>query len=391
MLDASVVRIARRFVGALALAAFAIAPAGAQQRPMKIGSILSVTGPAAFLGGDMRLAFEMAVDDINAAGGINGKKVEWIFYDSESQTAKAISSARRLISLDNVDIIVGGGNMSGLALAISPMAEKAGMPFISVEGATQIVAPVADHKFGFKAMVDDDKVIARILDFLKKKGVKKVAMLADSSGFGQSATEQMKKLSPGSGIDVVYESFNPADTDLTPQLTNIKNAGVQGIICWTVTPAGVVFLKQTQQLGMDKLVRIHGFGFVDQRYMELAGDSADGLVLSAIKFVVGNDLPDSDAQKKRIVDLTRRFKERHGPAPNQYAGPSYDAIMLAKVAFEKAGGDKEKMPAAFESISNYSGMGGSLTFGPQQHSAVGKDDIVMVGYKNGAFFLIDYK
>ena len=90
----SIVRQCRRLIGALALAAVAIAPAVAQQKTMKIGSILSVTGPAAFLGGDMRLAFEMAVDDIHAAGGINGRKVEWVFCDSESPTAKAISHAR---------------------------------------------------------------------------------------------------------------------------------------------------------------------------------------------------------------------------------------------------------------------------------------------------------
>jgi branched-chain amino acid transport system substrate-binding protein len=125
--------------------------------------------------------------------------------------------------------------------------------------------------------------------------------------------------------------------------------------------------------------------------MELAGDSANGLVLSAVKFTVGNDLPDSDPSKKRIVDLTKRFQAKYGHMPNQFAGPCYDAMMLAKIALEKTDGDKSKMPAAFEAIRNYNGVGGSLSFGPEQHTAVSKDDLVMVGYRNGGFYLVDYK
>src|SRR5271156_6004376 len=104
--------------------------------PVRIGTILSVSGPAAFLGQDMKDGTQLAVDEINDAGGIDGRKIDWIFYDAQSQTQHAISEARRLLSNDGVDIIVGGGSMSGIALAIAPMAEAAQGPFVSTEGAS---------------------------------------------------------------------------------------------------------------------------------------------------------------------------------------------------------------------------------------------------------------
>lgn len=365
--------------------------AASAQGTVRIGSILSVTGPAAFLGEDMKAGMEMAIDDINAAGGIGGKKVEWVFYDAESQTAKAINATKRLLSQDKVDIIVGGGNMSGIAMAMVPMVDKAATPFISTEGSMQIVMPVAERKYVFKSTVDDDQVIDRVLDYFDKKDIKRAALLADNSGFGQSAVEQMKRLAAKRGIEITYESFNPADTDLTPQLTRIKNASVQAIICWTVTPAGVVFIKQAQQLGLDKLTLVHSYGFVDQRYMKLAGDSVKDLLLVSVKFPVGQDLPDADPIKTRILDLSKRFEARYKRKPNQFVAQTYDAIMLARTALDKSGGDKEKTRDQLAAITGYQGVGGVFNFSPQRHSGLDKDDIVMLGYRDGQFRLADYK
>ena len=136
----------RTFLQLLCGTALALAQARAgraAEEPLRMGSILSVTGPAAFLGEDMKAGLQLAVDEINAANGINGRPIAWTFYDAESQTQKAISATRRLISQDKVELIVSGGNMSGIALAMAPMAETANIPFISSEGALAIVTPVA--------------------------------------------------------------------------------------------------------------------------------------------------------------------------------------------------------------------------------------------------------
>ncbi|MBP2292912.1 ABC transporter substrate-binding protein [Azospirillum rugosum] len=376
---------------ALAIMAATGVSAASAQETIKIGSILSVTGPAAFLGEDMKAGMEIAVEEINAAGGINGRKVDWVFYDAESQTQKAMSATRRLLTQDRVDMIVGGGSMSGIALAMAPMAEQAKVPFISTEGAMNIVQPVSERKWTFKSTVDDDSVLDRIADYLAKKDIRKVALLADSSGFGQSATEQMKLLAPKRQLDVTYEAFNPADTDMTAQLTRIRDSGAQAIICWTVTPAGVVFLKQAQQLGLGDRTLVHSYGFVSQRYMDLAGDAAKNLLLVSVKFPVGDQLPDSDPLKPRVQELIQKFQKRYGRPPNQYVAQTYDAIQLARLAVEKGGKDKAKLRDALEAIAGYNGTGGTFTFTPARHSGLSKDDIVMLDWKNGRFNLADYR
>jgi branched-chain amino acid transport system substrate-binding protein len=362
----------------------------AAEEPLRVGSILSVTGPAAFLGEDMKAGLQLAVDNINASGGINGRQIAWTFYDAESETQKAISATRRLISQDKVALIVSGGNMSGIALAMAPLAEAAKIPFISSEGALAIVTPVADRKWVFKSTVDDEDVLERIADYCTKKNLKKLALLADSSGFGQGAVAQMRKVGPRRNLDVTYESFDPADTDMMPQLTRIRDSGAEAIVCWTVTPAGVVFLKQAQQLGLDKRTLIHSYGFVSAHYMTLAGDATKPLLLASLKFPVGDQLPDSDPLKAGILKLFNDYQTRFKRQASLYAAESYDAAMLAKAALVKVGGDVSKLPEGLEKIKNYVGMSGEFSFSPERHSGLSKKDIVLINWADGRFNLVDY-
>lgn len=361
----------------------------AYAEPVHIGSILSVTGPAAFLGEDMKAGMELAIEEINKSGGIQGEEVKWTFYDSESQTSKAINATKRLLSQDKVDVIVGGGNMSNIAMAMAPLVERAAKVFISTEGAMDIIEPTESRRQVFKSTVNDDQVLNRLLDYFEEKGVKKVALLSDSTGFGQSALEQMKTISKERDFEIIYESFNPGDTDLTPQLSKIKSAGVDAIIGWTVTPAGVVLLKQADQLGFNDVLIAHGYGFVDQRYMKLAGQSAKDVVLVSVKFPVGQDLPDDDPIKERVESLQKRFEEKYGRKPNQYVAQAYDGIMLIKEAVEKNGGT-ENLNEAVEKITDYAGVGGVFNFTPEKHYGLSKEDIVILKYEDDTFRLEDY-
>lgn len=380
-----------KLVPGAALAVSGVSAAGiarAAEEPMRIGSILSVTGPAAILGEDMKAGLELAMDEFNAAG---GRKVEWTYYDAESQTQKGISATRRLISQDKVDMILSGGNMSGIALAMAPIANSAKVPFISSEGALAIVTPVAERQYVFKATVDDGDVLERIADYLAKKNIKKVALLADTSGFGQGAVTQMKIVGPRRGLDVTYESFAPSDTDMMPQLTRIRDSGAEAIIAWTVTPAGVVFLKQAMQLGLDNRTLIHSYGFVSADYMKLAGEAAKPLLLASLKLPVGDQLPDKDPLKPGILKLMKDYEARFKRPPSIYAAESYDAALLAREALKKVGGDPAKIPQGMEQIKNFPGISGVFTFSPERHSGLSKQDIVLVNWRDGRFNLVDYE
>lgn len=376
---------------ALASAALAMTAGSALAEEIKLGTILSVTGRAAFLGEDMKRGMEIAIEEINKAGGIMGRPIKWSFYDAESQSVKGVNATKRLISQDEVSVIAGGGSMSGIALAMLPMTERAKRVFISTEGSMQIVNPVAKRPYTFKSTADDDQAVARALDYLKKRNVKKVALLHSTTGFGQSAVTQMKKVAPEYGMDVVYESFGPADTDVTSQLTRIKDSGAEAIVIWTVTPTGVVALKQAQQLGMDKLHRIHSYGFVSQRYMKLAGDAAKNLLLVSVKFPVGEDLPDSDKTKAKILALKAAYRKKYGQDPNQFVAQTYDAVWLAKVAIEAARStDPAKIRDAMTSIKGYQGASGEFNFSKTRHSGLSKEDLVLVKWEDGRFKLADY-
>jgi len=383
----------RRFLQlmpATALALSNVRSAWASDEPLRVGSILSVTGPAAFLGEDMKAGLQLAVDEINAGGGIDGRKVVWTFYDAESQTQKAITETRRLIGQDRVEIIVSGGNMSGIALAMAPIVEAAKVPFISSEGALAIVSPVDQRRWVFKSTVDDEDVLERIADYLDKKKIRKVALLADSSGFGQGAEAQMRKVGPRRNLEVVYESFGPADTDMMPQLTRIRDSDVGAVVCWTVTPAGVTFLKQAQQLGLDNRTLIHSYGFVSPHYMELAGDAARPLLLASLKLPVGDQLPDSDPLKTGILKLFKDYQARFNRPASLYAAESYDAAMLAKLALAKVGGDPARLPEGLEKIQGYAGISGVFNFSAERHSGLSKQDVVLVNWRDGRFNLVDY-
>jgi branched-chain amino acid transport system substrate-binding protein len=384
----------RNFLSALgAGTALLAAPAigRAQGAPFKIGTILSVTGPGAFLGDHMRRGMELAVEEINAGGGINGRRIEWIFYDAETQTTRGVTATRRLIEQDQVHIIVGGGNASGIALAMVPFAERAATPFMSTEGSMQIVNPVGERRWTFKSTADDDQVLERAIDFWERRNVRSAALLFDSSGFGQSAREQMERVAPRRNMRVIYETFNPADTDMTAQLTRLRAANVDTILCWTITPAGVVFLKQARQLGLGDKIIMHGYGFVDERYMNLAEGTAENTFLMSVKFPVGADLPDADPMKAKIAELTQKYQRRYNLAPNQFVAQTYDAINLAAAALRQGGDNKEAVRTALEAVRNFQGAGGVFNFSAERHSGLSKNDICVVTWRDGRFRLADYQ
>ncbi len=135
---------------------------------------------------------------------------------------------------------------------------------------------------------------------------------------------------------MVYEEFGPGDNDLTTQLTRIRGTNAQAIICWTVTPAGVVFLKNAQQLGLKQML-VHGFGFVADRYMQLAGDAAEGLYLTSLKFPVAEQLPDSDPIKATILDYKARYRAKYNEDTDVYGGQAWDGIGMVAAGHHPLG------------------------------------------------------
>jgi branched-chain amino acid transport system substrate-binding protein len=376
--------------GGLAGALASRLEARAQAEPLRIGSIFSYTGPAAFLGDRMKRSVELFVEEANKKGGIGGRKVDLFLYDAASESSKAVLAAKRLIEQDRVDVIVGDGNRSDIGLALVPSVQRAQVPLMSVSGATSLVEPVKDRAWVFKSTVNDVEVVARLLDFFKKKEIKDVAMLNDTGAFGVSARDVLRAQAPAAGINVVaWEEFQPSDNDLTTQLTRIRGTSARAIICWTVTPAGVVFLKNARQLGLQQML-VHGFGFVADRYMQLAGEAAEGLLLTSLKFPVAEQLPDGDPIKATILDYKARYRARYSEETDVYGGQAWDGISMVSRAIEQGGSSREKIRGGLETrIKEFKGVGGVFTFSPEKHWGLAKRDVVMIEWRQGKFRLVD--
>jgi hypothetical protein len=158
--------------------------------------------------------------------------------------------------------------------------------------------------------------------------------------------------------------------------SRIKASDARAIICWTITPAGVVFIKQAKQLGLSDRVIMHSYGFVDDRYMKQAEGAAEGIDLMSQKFPVGTDLPATDPLKQRIADITARFEKKFNTKPNQFVAQTYDAIYMASDALAKGGKDKDKV-ASRSKNEGFQGVGGNFSFSPTTHSGLTKDDAVV--------------
>ncbi|HET9823675.1 MAG TPA: ABC transporter substrate-binding protein, partial [Burkholderiaceae bacterium] len=255
-LNALLRTLLRRTLPALAAAALSQAPAWAQE-PIRIGSFLSVTGPAAFLGDPEQKTLEMQVEKINAEGGVLGRKLQLIAYDSAGDAEKARTFAKRLIEQDKVDVIV-GGSTTGETMAALPLAEAAGVPFVSLAGAVVIVEPV--KKWVFKTPHTDRMACDKIFVDMKARGLSRIALISGSGGFDKSMRAECLKVAPNHGMQIVAdETYGAADTDMTAQLTKIKGSGAQAVLNAGFGQGPAIVTRNHRQVGVNlPLYQSHG-------------------------------------------------------------------------------------------------------------------------------------
>jgi branched-chain amino acid transport system substrate-binding protein len=355
-----------------------------------IGTLFSVTGAGAKLGDKMRKGAELAVEQVNGEGGINGKKIKWVFYDPAGDTSTAVQQTNRMLDSDGVQLVVGGGGSSGIALAMDPITSGKGIAFIATEGARQIVAPATEHKLTFKTTFNDTVMIEKLLEYWKAHDVTRVAFMPDTSSFGQSAQEELERLAPEAGIEVFTASFDPAANDLTPQVKRLAGNDPQAYLAWTIQPSGVTFLKNVRSVLGDKddVMVMHGFGFVDDRYMQQAGAAAEGTVLVSPKLPVWDRIDGNDPQKPAMEAFATSYAEKYdGEQPNVYAGQAYDAMMVAAEALRRTGGDPsgEKIATALEELGEHVGVTGVFKFTADDHSGLTVDDVAVVQWDGSRF------
>lgn len=368
--------------GALALAGLAPAPSAAQA-PIKLGAVLATQGAPAFLGDPEAKVLKLYVEKMNAEGGILGRKIDLVLYETNGAAADAATFAKRLIAQDNVDFII-GGSTTGETMAMAPEVERAGVPFISLGGASVIVEPV--KKWIFKVPQTDRAAVEKVYIDMKQRQAKKVGLLAGSGGFDKSCTDNARQLAKTHGLTIAAdETHGPQDTDMTPQWTKIKNAGVDAVLYCGFGASSVVVTKNYAQLGL-KIPFYHNHGSASSRWIQGSGAAAEGVRLPAEPVLVARQLPDRDPQKAIGVAFADAYKARYNEEPSTFAGYAYDALLLMADAIKRAGGtDKAKVRDALEKTKGLVGATGIFTMSPTDHNGVDVKSFRMVEVRNGAW------
>ncbi len=380
-------RSAIRLAGTFAAAALIGTGTAAAQEPIKIGAFLAVTGPASFLGDPEQKTLDMYVERINAAGGVNGRKLQLISYDAAGDAEKARTFTKRLIEQDKVDLII-GGTSTGETMAAVPLVEQAQIPFISMAGAVVIIEPV--KKWVFKTPHTDRMACEKIFTDMNERKLSKLALITGPGGFDKSLRAQCIQVAPKYGIEIVAdESYGAADTDMTAQLTKIKGTpGVQAVMNCGFGQGPAVVTKNYRQLGLTQPF-YQSHGVASKEFIKLSGGAAEGVRLPAAALLVADILPDNDPQKPVVVSYTKEYTARYKSDVSTFGGHAYDALMIAVEAIKRAGGtDKAKVRDEIEKTKGLMGTGGLFNMSPTDHMGLDLTAFRMLEVRNGNWTLV---
>jgi branched-chain amino acid transport system substrate-binding protein len=373
--------------GTLALAGGVLAAGSAlAQEPIRIGSFLSVTGPAAFLGDPEQKTLEMVVERINAEGGVLGRKLQLTVYDDGGDAEKARTFAKRLIEQDKVDAIV-GGSTTGATMAAVPLVEAAQMPFVSLAGAVVIVEPV--KKWVFKTPHTDRMACEKIFTDMQARKLTKVALISGAGGFDKSMRAECLKVAPKHAIEVVAdETYGAADTDMTAQLTKIRGSGAQAVLNAGFGQGPAIVTRNYRQVGLTQpLYQSHGVASME--YVKLSGPAAEGVRLPAAALLVPDLLAANDPQKPVVTAYKRDYEGRFKSDVSTFGGHAYDGLLLVANAMKRAGStDKAKVRDALEATQGYVGTAGLVNMSPTDHMGLDLSAFVMLEVKNGTWSIL---
>lgn len=378
-------KILQVFVGLFVLGFTSVA--FAKEDTIKIGALVAATGPASFLGDPELKTLELYVEKINASGGVLGKKLELVAYDTGANPKKATTFVKRLIKQDEVVAIM-GGSASGETMAILPFVEKAKIPLVSMAGSIKIVQPV--KKFVFKTPATDRMACQKIFEYLKAKKQTNVALISGNGGFGKSMRGECKEVAGDYGIKIVAdETYGPKDTDMTSQLTKIKSMeNVQAVVNPGFGQGPAIVTKNFKQLGMTQtLVQSHGVA--SKKFIELTGAAGEGVIVASPPVVVASLLEDSNPIKNVALQYIKDYEGKYNIPVSTFGGYAYDALNLIVNAIKSANSSKPKaIRDAIEATQGYVGLNGMFNMSKEDHLGLDIDSgIKMLEIKNGDWAL----
>jgi branched-chain amino acid transport system substrate-binding protein len=360
--------------------------AGAQAADLKIGLIAALTGQSAQSGEAITRGLTIAIDEINAKGGVLGQKLVLVKRDDESSPPKGVTAARELISSEKVVALFGGID-TPVSLAIVPIANQNKKPFMGVWAAgTNITKNGATPNYVFRVSAQDDLVDVALIKYaMSKYSAKKPGLMLVNNPWGESNERGLKAAAATANLPLAgVEKIEQSDIDVTPQLNRLKSAGADTLILVANAGPGAQMMKSRERMGWSVPVVSH-WGISGGRFDELVGPTA-----GEVHFIQTYSFfsPPTPVSEKIMAELSKRFGIKTAAdiiAPVGTAN-AYDAMQLLALAIEKAKStDGEAVRAALEQIESYQGLIKTYNkpFESATHEALGPEDYVMVRYDAG--------
>lgn len=360
--------------------------------PIKIGILASTTGALATYGIAERQGIEIAIENANANGGVNGQQIEAIWYDPAGDTAKAIEQVNRMVQQDRVELILDASASSGVALAIKPVAQAANVVMISAGAAAGITAPASLSPLTFGTTLSTDFVAAKMVEYLVDEGAKSVGILSSSDGYGKAGAASLATVFDAAGMKKELVEYDPAATDLTSQLRAMQEKKYDAIINWTSGSTGVVFFKNAQQLKLadDSLV-MASFTFSNPALMKEAGAASEGVIVGGIKATLLSVLKEDDPEKAAIAKFDAALQKAYQVNVTIYAAQAHDSAIVAFAGIEAAKTtEATALAKAIEGLT-VDGVQGTYHFSPNDHRGLGTHNVAMMQWNGDEFIQIEGK
>lgn len=379
-------RAARGWGGAVAALiglALAIMPARAEDT-IKIGLVAALSGGSAKSGEGITRGLSVAIDEVNAEGGVLGRKLELVRRDDESNPSKGQIAARELIDQEKVAALFGGID-SPVALAIVPIANQAKVPFFSVwAAATPITRNGSNPNYVFRVSAVDALVDKALTNYaMKTHHAKKLGLILVNNPWGESNEKGLAAAAKERGIEIAaVEKFEESDVDMVAQLTRLKSAGADTLVLVGNAAPGAQVMKSLQRTGWSVPVVSH-WGISGGRFPELAGPGAQKVDFVQTYSFFGKQ---GVRGEKVLAALKAKYPDIKGPAdavPPVGIADAYDAMHIVARAIAKAGTvDGDKLRIALESLGRYEGLIKTYDppFSTENHDALNENDYIMVHY-----------
>jgi branched-chain amino acid transport system substrate-binding protein len=338
-------------LGVVALLACLAAPAAAQET-IKIGFFAPITGPVAADGASAKQSVELALKEVNAAGGIMGKKVELVVYDDRLNPQEAVAIANKLIEKDQVVGVV-SGSYSGPTRVTAPIFAKAGVPMVAGYAVHPDVTKAGSSNFrnGFLGEVEGGAAGEYAFKVLKSK---KPAIINMDNDFGREISAGFMKRAEKLGAKVVAQQMYkyPGEKDFRPFLTRIKEAKPDLIFAAGYYDVAALIVRQAKELGLAVPILAEE-GFDSPKFIELAGKDAEGVIIATNL--------DRDDPRPVVQDYLKNYKQAFGIDPDMVGASSYDAFMILANGIERAGTDRKAIVKALMETKDYNGLTGKLS------------------------------